>query len=136
MDDFLLEYQYQSESPLFQFLYQRKKDNKEFTIEEQQYFNHYKYTFLLEAGTAFVLMPSTFMAYRLMQEFKSSKGASLKFQRYCQLTGIFGIPGVAIYGYSLYRRFITKAPYQKELEDKYLNELKPKLKIIDSSKKE
>lgn len=47
-----------------------------------------------------------------------------------------GLPGISLYGYSMYRRFLQPAPFKKELEDKYLNELKPKIKIIDSSKKE
>lgn len=40
-----------------------------------------------------------------------------------------------MFGYSIYRRVWQVPPHKAELELKHMNELRPKIKLIDSSRK-
>ncbi|KAM3132950.1 hypothetical protein pb186bvf_014946 [Paramecium bursaria] len=133
IQDLLLEQQYTSESLLFQIIYDKRR-TQELSTKEQEYFKFVQRTFQFDVLSFGLLIAPIIHSYRLLYLMKTDPVKVSKGK--LRLFLAFTVPAFNIFFYSLYRRYYKTPPFQKELELKYINELRPRLKIIDSSSKQ
>ncbi|CAD8191047.1 unnamed protein product [Paramecium pentaurelia] len=112
------------------------KENKKFNIEKYKYINHFQihFPYLRKSRINYIFNYYSLEEIKKNLRLISIRQHQLHFNNISKLSRYLEFSIYPIYGYYVNGRFIMKVVYQRELEDKNLNELKTKLKFIDSSK--